>query len=61
MNSLTISGTDATVLTVTVGVNTAVITANPFRIDFLNDNVMVVSMNAIGLMRFEHLRLKTTA
>lgn len=44
----------------TAGLNRAVINAKPFRIDFYQNDVLTVSANAKGLMRFEHLRKKTT-
>lgn len=40
------------------GTNKAIIHAAPFRIDFYSNNVLTVSVNAKGLMRFEHLRVK---
>lgn len=45
----------------TSGLNRAVITAKPFRIDFYQDGVLTVSANAKGLMRFEHTRKRATA
>lgn len=44
----------------TAGPNRAVIHAKPFRIDFYQNDVLTVSANAKGLMRFEHLRKKST-
>lgn len=40
------------------GSNKAVVHAAPLRIDFYHNNVLTVSVNAKGLMRFEHLRVK---
>lgn len=40
--------------------NQAVIVAQPFRIDFYQNDVLTVSANAKGLMRFEHTRKKAT-
>lgn len=57
----TVTGADDSAITITVGSNRAVITAIPFRVDLYNSNVLSVSLNAKGLMRFEHLRLKTEA
>lgn len=37
----------------------AILYFNPFRIDLYSDDQLVISANARGLMRFEHLRLKT--
>ncbi|XP_004521723.1 neutral alpha-glucosidase AB isoform X2 [Ceratitis capitata] len=45
-------------LTITSGSNKAVVVADPFRIDFYQNNVLTVSVNAKGLMTFEHLRPK---
>lgn len=38
--------------------NKAVVVAQPFRIDFYQNDVLTVSANAKGLMRFEHTRAK---
>lgn len=57
-DSLTVTGTDNATITITVASNKAVITAIPFRIDLYNNDVLSVSLNAKGLMRFEHLRTK---
>lgn len=40
------------------GSNKAVVHAAPLRIDFYSNDVLTVSVNAKGLMRFEHLRVK---
>lgn len=40
------------------GANKAVVIAKPFRVDFYENNVLVVSANARGLMNFEHIRPK---
>lgn len=45
-------------LIVTSGANKAVIHADPLKIDFYNNNYLVVSVNAKGLFKFEHLRTK---
>lgn len=45
-------------IVVTCGANKAVIHAVPFKIDFYNDGVLSVSVNAKGLFHFEHLRKK---
>lgn len=39
--------------------NKAVIKASPFRVDFYHNDLLTVSANAKGLMRFEHLRKKS--
>lgn len=45
-------------ISVTNGENKAVLYINPFRVDLYSQNVLVISANARGLMRFEHLRTK---
>lgn len=55
---MTVTGSDITAITITVASNKAVINAVPFRVDLYNNNVLSVSLNAKGLMRFEHLRSK---
>lgn len=50
-------GADET--TVTSQNKKAVIVHKPFRLDFYLDDVLTVSVNSKGLMRFEHLRKKT--
>lgn len=44
--------------TVLNGNGKAVVYFNPFRVDLYSDNVLVISANARGLMRFEHQRIK---
>lgn len=46
---------------ITSGVNKAVVHAAPLKIDFFNDGNLVVSANARGLFKLEHLRTKPTA
>ncbi|XP_015112799.1 neutral alpha-glucosidase AB [Diachasma alloeum] len=46
-------------VTVTSGPSKAIIHFSPFRVDLYSDDHLVVSANARGLMRFEHLRTKT--
>lgn len=36
----------------------AIINANPFRVDLYSGEELVISANAKGLMRFEHIRQK---
>lgn len=45
---------------ITIGLdhNKAVISSKPFRIDFFTDDEPVVSINAQGLLKFEHYRTK---
>lgn len=38
----------------------AVLIPNPFRVDFYKNNILVLSANAKGLMRMEHLRTKAS-
>lgn len=40
------------------GPNRASIKRDPFKIDFYNNDQLKVSVNARGLMRFEHFRSK---
>ncbi|XP_011184104.1 neutral alpha-glucosidase AB isoform X2 [Zeugodacus cucurbitae] len=47
--------------TITSGANKAVVISDPFRIDFYQNDVLTVSVNAKGLMTFEHLRTKPAA
>ncbi|XP_037936994.1 neutral alpha-glucosidase AB-like [Teleopsis dalmanni] len=49
---------DGNQLTIVSGPNKAVIIGDPFRIDFYQDDVLSVSVNAKGLMNFEYLRTK---
>lgn len=51
------SKTDS-LITVTSGPNEAVIQTSPFKIDFYQNKVLTVSVNAKGLMKFEHLRVR---
>lgn len=52
-----IKGGDETTVT-SEGNKKAVIVHKPFRLDFYLDDVLTVSVNSKGLMRFEHLRRK---
>ncbi|XP_015603638.1 neutral alpha-glucosidase AB [Cephus cinctus] len=45
-------------VTVSNGQNKVVLYAKPFRVDLYSDDQLVISANARGLMRFEHLRTK---
>lgn len=45
-------------ITVSSGNNKVVINGSPLKIDFYENGVLSVSLNAKGLMRFEHLRAK---
>lgn len=48
-------------IVVSSGPNKAVVNGSPFKIDFYNGDKLVVSANAKGLMKFEHLRTKPSA
>nr|XP_006822261.1 PREDICTED: neutral alpha-glucosidase AB-like [Saccoglossus kowalevskii] len=41
------------------GKSTLVLTANPFRVDFMENQELVLSVNSRGLLSFEHLQEKT--
>lgn len=45
-------------VTIVVGTNKLIIMAKPLRLDFYENEVLSVSANSKGLMRFEHLRNK---
>ncbi|XP_012164345.1 neutral alpha-glucosidase AB isoform X1 [Bombus terrestris] len=45
-------------ITITSGENKVILYTNPFRVDLYSQNILVVSANARGLMRFEHYRTK---
>lgn len=54
-----VANADGTIsITVSGTTNRVVITKQPFRIDFYVDNVLTVTANGRGLMRFEHYRVK---
>lgn len=48
-------------MTIVVGSNKLIIMAKPLRLDFYQNDVLTVSANSKGLMRFERLRLSTDA
>lgn len=48
----------ATHITIANGPNKAILYVSPFRVDFYSGSKLVISTNARGLMRFEHLRPK---
>ena len=58
VSRITVHESSDKTLEVTSGNNKAIISASPFRIDFYSNDVLTVSANAKGLMRFEHLRTK---
>lgn len=45
-------------ITVVKGANKAVLYIDPFKVDVYSQDVLTISANARGLMRFEHLRTK---
>lgn len=45
-------------VTIVAGSNKLFIAANPLRLDFYQNDVLSVTVNGKGLMRFEHLRTK---
>ncbi|XP_037807600.1 neutral alpha-glucosidase AB [Lucilia sericata] len=57
-DTLTVEKEDKSEIVLASGNNKAVIAADPFRVDFYENSVLVVSANARGLMNFEHLRNK---
>lgn len=60
-HSIKVTEQSDTQIVITAGPhNRAVIVAQPFRIDFYQNDVLTVSANAKGLMRFEHTRSKAT-
>lgn len=58
MHSIKVTEKSESQIVITAGANRAVIVAKPFRIDFYQNDVLTVSANAKGLMRFEHTRTK---
>lgn len=55
---LTLVERTADYVTVKNGGNKAILYTSPFRVDLYSQDVLVVSANARGLMRFEHHRAK---
>lgn len=58
INSIKVESDNGPELVLSSGPNKAVIVADPFRIDFYQNGVLSVSVNAKGLMNFEYLRTK---
>ena len=56
--SLKVLQRSSTSITLGFEKNKVVITAEPFRIDFMTDDEPVISVNAQGLLKFEHYRQK---
>lgn len=59
--AMTVSANDATKVTLTAGTNRVEISKQPLRLDFYENNVLAVTANGRGLMRFEHYRTKPAA
>lgn len=59
--SFEVTKKDTQSITLTFGPNKAVVTSSPFRIDLYSHDQLVISANPRGLLKFEHLRLKTPA
>lgn len=57
--SLKVEATDASEILVTSGENKALLTIDPFRIDFYRNDVLTLVVNAKNLLRFEHIRRKS--
>lgn len=55
---LTVTEQTDSQITITSGTNKAVIKGKPFQLDFYNNDVLTVTLNGKGLMRFEHIRTK---
>ncbi|XP_055843079.1 neutral alpha-glucosidase AB-like [Episyrphus balteatus] len=60
IGSLNVETSDGSSILITSGENKAVLTLDPFRIDFYQNDVLSVSVNAKRLMRFEHIRRKSS-
>lgn len=56
--ALQLASNDGTKLTLTAGTNRVEITKVPLQLDFYENNVLTVTANGRGLMRFEHYRTK---
>lgn len=55
---LTVVEKTAEFISVMAGANRVTVHAIPFRIDLFSGDQLVISVNARGLMRFEHIRPK---
>jgi alpha 1,3-glucosidase len=55
---LTVIEKTAEFISVKAGAKRVVIHAIPFRVDLFSEDQLVISANARGLMRFEHIRPK---
>lgn len=48
----------AELVSIEAGANKVTVHAIPFHVDLFSGDELVISVNARGLMRFEHMRLK---
>lgn len=55
---LTVIEKTAEFISVMAGMNKVTVHAIPFRVDLFSGDQLVISVNARGLMRFEHMRPK---
>lgn len=58
LGKLTLVEKTTTHITVANGPNKAILHVSPFKIDVYSGDRLVISANARGLMRFEHIREK---
>ena len=56
--SLNVDSKDDSSYTLSFGDNKLVLQASPFRLDFVIGTEPVISINANGLLKFEHYRVK---
>lgn len=57
-SSLIVESRTDTKAIIVSGRNKVILQASPLKIEFYQDELVVVTLNAKGLMRFEHLRPK---
>ena len=55
---LKLEGKDSNTVTFSFGDNKIVLQAKPFRLDLVSGTEPVMSVNAKGLLKFEHFRAK---
>jgi alpha 1,3-glucosidase len=58
LNRLKVIEKTAELVSVESGTNRVIVHAIPFHVDLFSGDELVISVNARGLMRFEHIRLK---
>lgn len=56
--SLKVESRSDTSITLSLHGSSVLIQSAPFRIDFITDGEPVISVNAAGLLKFEHMREK---